>query len=152
LAANYHRCVKAGAPISYEEEFYVADDARFWHTKLAPVRSDGEITRLVRITRNVTDRVERERRLHQQNERLEELASVVSHDLRNPLNVAQGRATLVAEHTDSEHLAPLRQALDPMETIVEDTLTLARRGDRIHDPEPVQLPDLVGKSWATVDT
>ena len=152
LAANYHRCVNAGVPISYEEELYVADDARFWHTKLAPVRSDGEITRLVGITRNVTDRVERERRLHQQNERLEEFASVVSHDLRNPLNVAQGRATLVAEHTDSEHLAPLRQALDRMEAIVEDTLTLARHGDRIHNPEPVQLPDLVEKSWATVDT
>jgi PAS domain S-box-containing protein len=152
LAANYHRCVKAGEPISYEEELHVGEDARFWQTKLAPVINDGDITRLVGITRNVTERVERERQLQQQNERLDEFSSVVSHDLRNPLNVAQGRATLIAEETENEHLEPLLGALDRMEAIVEDTLTLARQGDRIHETESVGLTDLVGKGWATVDT
>jgi len=152
LEANYHRCVKAGEPISYQEELHVDEGARFWQTKLAPVVTDGEITRLVGITRNVTDRVEQERQLRQQNERLDEFASVISHDLRNPLNVAQGRATLLAEQTESEHLDPLLQALDRMEAIVEDTLTLARQGDTISETEPISLTDLVGKCWATVDT
>ncbi|WP_256948945.1 PAS domain-containing protein [Halorubrum ezzemoulense] len=68
LAANYHRCVKAGEPISYQEELRVSEEARIWQTKLAPVVSNGEITRLVGVTRNVTERVERERQLRQQNE------------------------------------------------------------------------------------
>ncbi|PHQ47228.1 PAS domain-containing sensor histidine kinase [Halorubrum sp. C3] len=152
LAANYHRCVKAGEPISYQEELLVSEGARFWQTKLAPVVSDGEITRLVGVTRNVTERVERERQLRQQNERLGEFASVISHDLRSPLNVAQGRAALLAEQGESEHLDPLLQALDRMEAIVEDTLTLARQGDTISETESVSLTDLVGKCWATVDT
>ncbi|MDB2272381.1 PAS domain S-box protein [Halorubrum ezzemoulense] len=152
LAANYHRCVKAGEPISYQEELLVSEGARFWQTKLAPVVSDGEITRLVGVTRNVTERVERERQLRQQNERLGEFASVISHDLRSPLNVAQGRATLLAEQGESEHLDPLLQALDRMEAIVEDTLTLARQGDTISETESVSLTNLVGKCWATVDT
>jgi PAS domain S-box-containing protein len=152
LAANYHRCVNAGEPISYEEELQVGDGARFWQTKLAPVVNDGDITRLVGVTRNVTDRVERERRLRQQNERLEEFASVVAHDLRNPLNVAQGRAALLAEQAESKHLDPLLQALDRMEAIVEDTLTLARQGDTIRETESISLTDLVGKCWGTVDT
>jgi PAS domain S-box-containing protein len=152
LEANYHRCVNAGESISYREELRVGDGARFWQTKLAPVLTDGETTRLVGITRNVTERVERERRLRQQNERLEEFASVVSHDLRNPLNVAQSRATLLAEQVESDHLDPLLQALDRMEAIVEDTLTLARQSEMISETEPINLTDLVGKCWATVDT
>ncbi|AXG06095.1 PAS domain S-box protein [Haloplanus rubicundus] len=152
LEANYHRCVNAGEPISYQEELRVGEGARFWQTKLAPVISEGEITRLVGVTRNVTERVERERQLRRQNERLEEFASVISHDLRNPLNVAQGRATLLAEQAESSHLDPLLQALDRMEAIVEDTLTLARQGDTICETESISLTDLVGKCWATVDT
>ena len=152
LEANYHRCVNAGEPISYQEELWVDERARIWQTKLAPVVSNGEITRLVGVTRNVTDRVERERQLRRQNERLNEFASVISHDLRNPLNVAQARATLLAEQAESDHLEPLLRALDRMEAIVEDTLTLARQGDTISETESVSLTDLVGKCWGTVDT
>ena len=152
LEANYHRCVNAGEPVSYQEELRVSERARFWQTKLAPVVSEGEITQLVGVTRNVTDRVERERQLRQQNERLDEFASVISHDLRNPLNVAQGRATLLAEQTESTHLNPLLEALDRMGAIVEDTLTLARQGDTLSETESISLTDLVGKCWGTVDT
>ena len=152
LEANYHRCVNAGEPISYQEELRVGDGARFWQTKLAPVVSAGDVTRLVGVTRNVTERVERERQLRQQNARLEEFASVISHDLRNPLNVAQGRAALLAEQAESDHLGPLLQALDRMEAIVEDTLILARQGDIISETESVSLTDLVGRCWAAVHT
>jgi len=152
LESNYHRCVNAGEPISYQEELRVDEGARFWQTKLAPVVNDGEITRLIGVTRNVTERVERERQLRQQNERLEEFSSVVSHDLRNPLNVAQARATLLAEQDESDHLEPLVRAIDRMEAIVEDTLTLARQGDTIGETESLSLTDLVGKCWGTVDT
>jgi len=151
LEANYHRCVSAGEPISYQEELPVNEEARFWQTKLAPVVTGDEITRLIGVTRNVTDRVERERQLRQQNERLDEFASVISHDLRSPLNVAQGRAALLAAQAESEHLDPLLQALNRMEAIVEDTLTLARQGNTISETEPISLTDLVGKCWATVD-
>ena len=152
LASNYHRCVNAGEPISYQEELQVDDDARFWQTKIAPVVSGDEITRLVGVTRNVTDRVERERQLRQQNERLDEFASVISHDLRNPLGVAQGRATILAEQIESEHLDPLLRNLTRMESIVEDTLTLARQGNTISDTESINLTDIVGKCWANIDT
>jgi signal transduction histidine kinase len=152
LEANYHRCVNTGEPISYQEELQIDEGARIWQTNLAPVTTDGEISRLVGITRNVTARVERERQLRRQKERLDEFASVISHDLRNPLNVAQGRATLLDEQTESEHLDPLLQALDRMEAIIMDTLTLARQGETIDETESVSLTNLVGKCWGTVDT
>ncbi len=151
LEANYHRCMRAGEPISYQEELRVEEEPRVWQTKLAPVITEGAITRLVGITRDVTDRVERERRLRRQNERLDEFAGVISHDLRNPLNVAQSRATLLTEQVESDHTAPLLRALDRMEAIVEDTLTLAREGESIGDAESLRLSHVVGMSWSTVE-
>jgi PAS domain S-box-containing protein len=154
LEANYHRCVVAGAPISYREELQVGEGAGFWQTKLAPVFADGGVTRLVGITRNVTEQVERERDLRQQNEQLDEFAGVIAHDLRNPLTVAQGRAALLAEETDAdpEHLDPLQNALGRIEAIVEDTLTLARQGEAISETVPISLSDLLEACWQTVDT
>ena len=102
------------------------------------------------ITDNTTQK-DRQRKLQRQNERLNEFASVIAHDLRNPLNVAQGRAGLLVEDTDSPHIEPLVGALDRMETIVEETLTLARQGETIAEQEPITLAELVGKCWTQVD-
>ena len=152
LQANYHRCVTARESITYQEEVPVETGKRFWHTNLAPVITNGEVTRIIGITRNITDRVKRERQLQSQNEQLDEFASVVSHDLRNPLNVAQARMELLAEEYDSEHIAPIVRALDRMEELISDTLTLARHGQVVADPEPIDLLSLVSECWDTVST
>jgi len=73
VESNYNRCVERRAPISYQEELAIDDDARFWETSLAPVIVDDEIVRLVGIARNVTEQVERERDLEATNQRLESL-------------------------------------------------------------------------------
>jgi PAS domain S-box-containing protein len=152
LQANYRRCVSAREPITYQEEVPVETGAQFWQTSLAPVVTDGDVTEIIGITRDITERVERERQLQSQTERLDEFASVVSHDLRNPLNVAQGRAELLAGESESEHLDPIIQSLDRMEAIVSDTLTLAREGQTVAEQEAVELVNLVGACWKTVST
>ncbi|MDS0294412.1 histidine kinase dimerization/phospho-acceptor domain-containing protein [Halogeometricum luteum] len=43
------------------------------------------------------------RELRETNERLEDFASVVSHDLRNPLNIVQGHLVLARETGDERH-------------------------------------------------
>ncbi len=94
----------------------------------------------------------RERQLTRQNERLEEFANVVSHDLRNPLNVADGRLELAREECDSEHLDRVAQAHDRMEVLIDDLLTLAREGAVVTDPEPVDLDAVLEACWANVAT
>ncbi|TYT61402.1 PAS domain-containing protein [Natrialba swarupiae] len=91
-------------------------------------------------------------RLERTNERLESFASVVSHDLRNPLNVASGHLELARTNQDSDHLEEADAALDRIETLVDDLLTLARQGDSAVEPEPVSLPDLVDDCWRSVET
>lgn len=101
--------------------------------------------------RNQTLKVQ-ERRLTRQNERLEQFASIISHDLRNPLNVANGRLTLAKEESDSEHLAHIERAHDRMDDLIEDILALARDGSDIDDFEPVDLATVLNECWANVET
>ena len=152
LEANYTRCVEQRAPISYREELNIAEDARIWETSLAPVIVDGDVIRIVGIARNVTEQVERERETQRQNERLEEFASIVSHDLRNPLRVADGRLELVRDECASDHIDGVAQAIDRMDALIEDLLTLAREGSRVDEIEQIGLANVAESSWQTVKT
>ena len=82
--------------------------------------------------------------LERQNERLDEFASVVSHDLRNPLSVLSGSLELAAEAEDADgtHVQRAREAADRMATLIEDLLTLSKAGETTDEPEPVSLRPL----------
>jgi len=98
------------------------------------------------------DLVEQARERERQNERLEEFASIVSHDLRNPLNVLSVTLDLVEQENDPEHLERCRRSVERMERLVEDLLALARNGTVVTDPEPLALDEVAADSWDTVPT
>ncbi|MEZ3170117.1 PAS domain S-box protein [Halorubrum sp. RMP-47] len=102
--------------------------------------------------RDITQQKERETELERQNDRLEEFASVVSHDLRNPLNVAQGRLELSMEECDSKHLSRVEDALERSQTLIDDLLTLARDGREVSNIEAVNLEILADSCWHNVAT
>jgi PAS domain S-box-containing protein len=106
----------------------------------------------VSALRDISDRVERERRLQRERDRLDEFAGVVSHDLRNPLNVATSRLELVAQDCDSEHIEHVDTALDRIDTIIDDVLSLAQVGQTVGATEAVDLSDLATGCWGTVVT
>ncbi len=103
---------------------------------------------LHRTLRYALERHAQQQELRRQNERLEKFASVVSHDLRNPLSVAQGRIEMV----DDDQAEVIERNLDRMETIIDDVLTLAREGRSVEETEPVDLVELLGNCWANVET
>ncbi|MFB6099117.1 MAG: histidine kinase dimerization/phospho-acceptor domain-containing protein [Salinibacter sp.] len=116
------------------------------------------------------DRRRATRRLEAQNQRLDRFASVVSHDLRTPLNVAQGRlqlardavdpdtATSASEATDEspdaiDHLDAAGRALERVNELIEDMLVLTW-GRREADPDeiaPVHLRAVAERCWPDVD-
>jgi len=98
------------------------------------------------------DRVEREAELRRRNERLDQFTSVVSHDLRNPLNVAEGHLDLAHEEGESDHLDAVGQAHERMDELINDLLTFAREGETATDTEPLGLAPLVESCWRNVET
>ena len=116
---------------------------------LAPERAGTDRRGTVGVVRDVSDRKERERELERQNQRLEEFASIVSHDLKNPLTVAKGRIGLAEADCDSEDLEIAAATLDRMETLIDRTLTLAREGRTVGETQPTELSAVAEAAWST---
>jgi PAS domain S-box-containing protein len=120
---------------------------------IAPVMTEqGDIAYFVAINTEITELQRRTDELERQAERLEEFTRTLAHDLQNPLNVAQGRLDLAQQTGDEEQFEQVSDALERMETILDDALDLARQGQRITDTEPVRLHEVVQRAWAHVVT
>jgi signal transduction histidine kinase len=132
-------------------EVLVGIDGRTIEVRASAVTRQHQTAGRLLLLRDVTAQRERERELETANERLDRFASVVAHDLRNPLNVAQARLDLLREECESEHLGPAVAALERMETIIRDVLTLARLGTSVSAPEPVSLSWAADNAWDVVD-
>jgi PAS domain S-box-containing protein len=119
--------------------------------RLTRLPRTGEFEGIVAIGRDVTTQKRRAERLQRQNERLERFAGAVSHDLRTPLEVAGGRIELAREECESDHLSTASDAIDRMNGLIDDILTLAREGDSVRETDPVDLGALCSDCWETVD-
>ena len=104
------------------------------------------------IYTDVTESKRRQRRLERQNDRLETFVSVVSHDLRSPLSVARGNLELANEEYDDPRLADAADAVDRMNVLIDDLLTLAREGEHVTEVEPVDLAAVAEDCWEGVGT
>lgn len=142
-----------GAPVFVDDDIY----GTFCFYDTTPREgqfSDWEVTLVDLMSRWVTyelNRQENTERLRTQNERLEQFTTIVSHDLRNPLNVLEGSLQLAEETGDPGHFEQCYRALDRMNTLIDNLLSLARAGSDIEETEPVGLRSLVKASWEGVD-
>jgi len=142
---------------SLEEDEAVISVARFggmryYRLSRNPFTVDDSRVGQILLLSDVTDREQYRQELERQNERLDRFASTVSHDLRNPLNVAMARLELARETDDPEHFEAITDALGRMEGIIADVLALARQGQPIDDLDQVRLSSLARESWAVVET
>lgn len=134
----------------FDEELRLADGRTLERTYVPYTLPDGEAN--LWLYRDVTAQKNTERELERQNEHLEEFLSVVSHDLRNPLNVAAGNLEGAVDASDSDHLDAAADALDRMDVLIDDLLVLAREEEAINVTEPVHLGDVARTCWAHVET
>ncbi|MUV50512.1 MULTISPECIES: nitrogen regulation protein NR(II) [Haloarcula] len=108
------------------------------------------------IYTDITERKRREQQLKHQNERLDEFVSIVSHDLRNPLNVASGRTHLLLGDIEDaavrEGLQEVAAAHERMARILDDTLTLARQGRVVGETTSVSIEAVAADAWQQVET
>lgn len=120
--------------------------------KLAGLSSGDGYHGTVGVVRDITERKQRERRLQKQNERLDAFASIVSHDLRNPLGVAEGWVDLAIEDESTAELDRVVRALERMDSIITDVLTIARGDDWVEETDIVELESAATDAWESVTT
>jgi signal transduction histidine kinase len=130
---------------STDERAYSEEEVRFLRT-------------LASATASTLDRLARERQLREhrdaleeRNERLENFAGIVSHDLLTPLTTATGYLALARqEHDDEEgYLERVADSHERMDSLVEDVLALARQGQVVDEPEPVPVQEVALNAWQT---
>ena len=113
---------------------------------------DAGVEGIVISSRDVTRRKRQQRELERQRDRLDRFASLVTHDLRNPLAVASGHLELVRETGAEDSLDRIGESLDRMERIIDDVLELARQGEPIGDTAAVSVESVARSAWSTVAT
>lgn len=164
--------IETGEPVVDEEE-YLPETEQWLLTSKVPWRgADGEVQGLIGVSRDITELKRQREALRRQNERLEEFASVVTHDLRNPLSVASGYVELARERcqrsastdttvnvdgtadehgrTVSESLEAAAEAIDRMDDRIDEVLAFAQHGRTVVEPEPIDLDSLLAEAWDAV--
>ncbi|RXK51990.1 histidine kinase N-terminal 7TM domain-containing protein [Halorientalis pallida] len=142
-----------GATVRFE--FRISDADGEWRVLEGIARNllENSVVRGVVVnSRDITERKHRERELERQNGRLEDFANVVSHDLRNPLQIAEGYLDEARRTGDEDAFERVETAHDRMETIIADVLELARQGRTVGETEPVSVATVANEAWATVRT
>jgi len=102
--------------------------------------------------KDISKRKARRQEIKRQNERLENFASIVSHDLRNPLNVAQGYLDLLKDDVGRDEVQLVDNALDRMETLISELLELAQSKENVSETEQVSLGETATSAWRAVST
>jgi signal transduction histidine kinase/uncharacterized membrane protein YidH (DUF202 family) len=126
----------------------VDDEQRHYSVQVSTIRRrKGETADWYAIVlRDVTELEQSRWQLEKQNERLDQVATTISHDLRNPITVADGYVEVVRE----DFLAD--DELDRMEQIIDDVLTLAREGKSVAETQHLDVETIATEAWENVDT
>lgn len=124
---------------------------RVHHLETTPVEIDSEPYGVL-LTQDVTEARGTTEALRERNERLDQFASTVSHDLRTPLSVATANLDLFRETGDQSHLDSIESALERIDELSSDLLLLARSEVSSAEHEPLPLDDLAREIWSTIDT
>lgn len=110
---------------------------------------------LVVVGRNITALAQKQQELRHHNERLEKFSSVVSHDLRNPLQIATGHLQFLKDEVPEEkssHYNAVDNAHGRMLELIEDLLALAKRGNQATDISWLDLETKADSCWEVVQS
>lgn len=81
-------------------------------------------------------------------DRYEEIADILSHDLKNPLNIALGYLEQARRSDGEAHLEEVESALHRIDELVDEVIVLARTGVLIEDTEQVDVGSCAASAWA----
>jgi len=155
---NDRRVLESGDPLEAEERIFVDGTERTFLTSKTPVYDIGtesdptEPVALLGVANDITEQKNRARHLERRHERVDEVASAVSHDLRTPLETARGRAQLAIDTGDTEQMEQVLDRLERTDELRRDLVEVLRTGDPVSERESVDIERVGRDAWRTIAT
>ncbi|WP_227379267.1 sensor histidine kinase [Haladaptatus halobius] len=125
-------------------------ETRYAEINTARMQFGAERPEVIGIFRDVTEHKRRKQELKDQNERLDEFASMLAHELRNPLGIAQGYLQVAEADNADDAFDEVRGALNRMERMINEMLDLARRPGVIEETQVTAFQDIVEDTWSRI--
>ncbi|ERG97584.1 MAG: PAS sensor histidine kinase [Haloquadratum sp. J07HQX50] len=122
------------------------------HDHMAALPFEDDFRGSVGILQDVSEHKQQRRELSRQNERLEEFVSIISHDLRSPLHMAQTATQLADETNEAAYFEKVTAAHDRMEQMITELVTLAQTGRSVTQRDCLSLSTLAEEAGRTVTT
>jgi len=98
------------------------------------------------------DRAEREQELDEKRRRIEEFATLGSHELRNKLQVVMASLARVGADYDDDRLESTHRMLDRMDRILQQLLRLARTGEAVsHARRHIDIETAATAAWDAIE-
>jgi len=155
---NDLRVLETGEAIETKERIAIDGEERTFMSSKAPVYDIGtesdpdEPVAMFGVAHEITKQEEQKQRLERQNERFDELASAVAHDLQTPIETARTRAELAVETDDTEQMEQALDALERADELREDLGDVLRTREIVSETEPVDIQQTGQAAWETVST
>ncbi|MFB6178731.1 MAG: sensor histidine kinase [Halorientalis sp.] len=141
--------MQSAQQVDQEVRRQTATGVRDFRIRTVPLERGGGWTGGYAIYTDITAQKERQAQL-------ERFTQIVSHDLRNPLQVATSQLELLGPHETpppvTEAIDTASVALDRMSEIIGDLLVLTRSGKQSPELEPTAIGAAADCAWQTVDT
>ncbi|ERH02594.1 MAG: PAS sensor histidine kinase [Halonotius sp. J07HN6] len=128
-----------------------ADGAREFLYRGVPYEQDGSQYAFA-VYSDITEQKRREAEVERKNQQLDEFASILTHDLRNPINIAQGYLNQLKGSGNEECIELIEQAHDRMNAIIDETLTLTKESEAVDEVSPESITEVAESSWELVET
>ncbi len=170
-----YKVIQTGKMLSEFEDVFIRKDGTFFDVvySSSPLRTDGKVTGLVVVFRDISDRkqaehertrllqAEREARAEAEkaNRLKDEFLATLSHELRNPLNVVIGYAEILRRSDESQKHSFVLKAAETIRRnalaqsqLVSDLLDLSRlqMGKFSLNSQPVSLSTIISDAIETV--
>ncbi|WP_115865740.1 PAS domain S-box protein [Halorussus litoreus] len=124
-----------------------------------PVReANGKVIRGVVTVTDITERREYQRQLEEtvekleaSNERLESFASMLAHELRNPVTIGQIYGQQLPDEAAPEAVDYVTEAFDRIEDMIDVMLVLTRGGDAVSECNRLSIPAVAREAWDGID-
>ncbi|WP_440008384.1 ATP-binding protein [Halomicrococcus sp. SG-WS-1] len=145
----FEEVVQTGDVVTFQRK--IESTERVLECRVFPIE-DTPNWQVGMTVQNITERVERERRLEESNQRLESFASMLAHELRNPLMIGQMYCHELPAETSPEAVEYITEAFDRIEDMIDVSLMLTTGGNAIDASEPLSLAETAREAWSEVDT